>query len=83
LSVYTVEQLLLEDELLQELRDMHPLLIDFFAKETSIMELLKYLLQLKTTNKLTMTTTITTNSNKNDDDDKESIAVKGEFFFGR
>jgi len=41
---YTVEELLQEDELLQELRGMHPLLIDFFSKEENMTQLVQLLI---------------------------------------
>jgi len=39
---YTLEQLLAEDELLQELRGVHPQLIEFFATEQAVTGLVKY-----------------------------------------
>mmetsp|Transcript_18334 Transcript_18334/g.27163 ORF Transcript_18334/g.27163 Transcript_18334/m.27163 type:complete len:1031 (+) Transcript_18334:230-3322(+) len=41
---YTVEELLQEDELLQELRGMHPLLIDYFSKEAVMTKLVQLLI---------------------------------------
>lgn len=42
-GTYTIDDLLAEDELLQELRGMHPQLVDFFSNEKSITTLLQYL----------------------------------------
>lgn len=42
---YTVEQLLAEDELLQEIRGVHPKLIEFFSKASSITKLIEYIIQ--------------------------------------
>jgi hypothetical protein len=39
---YTLEQLLAEDELLQELRGLHPQLIEFFSSEESVAGLVQY-----------------------------------------
>ncbi|KAG7355772.1 SIT4 phosphatase-associated protein [Nitzschia inconspicua] len=39
---YTLEQLLAEDELLQELRGMHPQLIEFLSSEESVAGLIQY-----------------------------------------
>lgn len=39
---YTLEQLLAEDELLQELRGVHPQLIEFFSTEAAVTGLVKY-----------------------------------------
>ena len=41
---YTLEQLLAEDELLQELRGMHPQLIEFLSSEESVAGLLQYVI---------------------------------------
>lgn len=41
---YTLEQLLAEDELLQEVRGMHPQLIEFFSSEESVTGLIKYVI---------------------------------------
>uniref|UniRef100_A0A7S2YQH3 Uncharacterized protein n=1 Tax=Entomoneis paludosa TaxID=265537 RepID=A0A7S2YQH3_9STRA len=40
---YTLEQLLAEDELLQELRGLHPTLIEYFAQEQSVKKLIRYI----------------------------------------
>ena len=39
---YTLEELLAEDELLQELRGMHPELINFFSTEEAVVSLIQY-----------------------------------------
>jgi hypothetical protein len=39
---YTLEQLLAEDELLQELRGVHPQLVEFFSTEQAVTGLVKY-----------------------------------------
>lgn len=44
-GVYTLEQLLEEDELLQELRGMHPQLIDFLSSEESVTGLIRYIIR--------------------------------------
>ena len=41
---YTLEQLLAEDELLQELRGVHPELIKFFSTEEAVTGLIKYVI---------------------------------------
>ena len=41
---YTLEQLLAEDELLQELRGIHPTLIEYFSTEQAVTKLIKYLI---------------------------------------
>eukprot|EP00980_Cylindrotheca_fusiformis_P009349 scaffold2047_cov129-Cylindrotheca_fusiformis.AAC.28 len=41
---YTLEQLLAEDELLQELRGMHPQLIDSFSTEKAVAGLIRYII---------------------------------------
>jgi len=41
---YTLEQLLAEDELLQELRGVHPQLIEFFSSEEVIAGLIQYII---------------------------------------
>jgi len=41
---YTLQQLLAEDELLQELRGMHPQLIDFFSLEEVVAGLIQYII---------------------------------------
>ncbi|KAL3922103.1 MAG: hypothetical protein SGILL_002383 [Bacillariaceae sp.] len=41
---YTLEQLLAEDELLQELRGMHPQLIEFLSSEESVAGLIQYVI---------------------------------------
>lgn len=41
---YTVEQLLAEDELLQELRGLHPELLAFFSTPTAVTKLLQYVI---------------------------------------
>ena len=46
---YTLEDLLAEDELLQELRGMHPQLIDFFSTEEAVMGLIQYVTRQETT----------------------------------
>ncbi len=40
---YTLEQLLAEDELLQELRGVHPILIEIFSTEEAVTRLIKYI----------------------------------------
>ena len=42
---YTLEELLAEDELLQELRGMHPQLIEFFSTEEAVVCLVKYVIR--------------------------------------
>ena len=42
---YTVEQLLAEDELLQEIRGLHPQLLDFFSTEESVMHLVQHVVR--------------------------------------
>jgi hypothetical protein len=41
---YTLEQLLAEDELLQELRGIHPQLIEFFSTEEAVTGLMQYVI---------------------------------------
>ena len=41
---YTLEQLLAEDELLQELRGKHPQLIDFFSSQEAVAGLIQYII---------------------------------------
>jgi len=41
---YTMEQLLAEDELLQELRGVHPQLIQFFSTPEAVTNLVKYVI---------------------------------------
>jgi hypothetical protein len=41
---YTLEQLLAEDELLQELRGIHPQLIEFFSTEEAVTGLMRYVI---------------------------------------
>lgn len=41
---YTLEQLLAEDELLQELRGVHPQLIEFFSSEEAVAGLIQYII---------------------------------------
>ena len=43
---YSLEQLLGEDELLQELRGMHPQLVDFFGKEAAVQTLVEHVIML-------------------------------------
>ena len=43
---YSLEQLLGEDELLQELRGMHPQLVDFFGKEAAVQTLVEHIIML-------------------------------------
>ena len=40
---YTIEQLMAEDELLQEIRGMHPVLIEYLSKEESLTKLIHYI----------------------------------------
>ena len=42
---YTLEQLLSEDELLQELRGLHPQLLEFFSTEEAVIHLLRHVLK--------------------------------------
>ena len=42
---YTLEQLLAEDELLQELRGLHPMLMQYFSTERNLTKLLLYVTQ--------------------------------------
>ena len=44
---YTVEQLLEQDELLQELRGMHPTLVEFFSQDESVVKLIQHVIQEK------------------------------------
>lgn len=82
---YTLEQLLAEDELLQELRGLHPQLIDFFSSEEAVAGLIQYII-LPPKTKTTMTTTTATatkadnvadektvNEASNDDDDDNEM----------
>ena len=41
---YTIDQLLAEDELLQELRGVHPQLIEFFSTEEAVASLIQYII---------------------------------------
>ena len=41
---FTLEQLLAEDELLQELRGLHPQLLDYFSTEAAVTKLVEYLI---------------------------------------
>ncbi|KAL7580834.1 hypothetical protein ACA910_001108 [Epithemia clementina (nom. ined.)] len=41
---YTLEQLLAEDELLQELRGLHPILTEYFASERALTKLVRYII---------------------------------------
>jgi hypothetical protein len=50
---YTLEELLAEDELLQELRGMHPQLIQFFSTEDAVEGLIKYVIRMETTETMT------------------------------
>lgn len=43
-SDFTIEQLLAEDELLQELRGLHPQLLDYFSTEKAVTKLVQYLI---------------------------------------
>lgn len=45
---YTLEELLAEDELLQELRGMHPQLIKFLSTEEAVTGLIKYVIRMET-----------------------------------
>lgn len=45
-GAYTLEQLLAEDELLQELRGIHPQLIEFFSTDQAVTGLVKYVILL-------------------------------------
>ena len=42
---FTLAELLAEDELLQELRGMHPQLIDFLSTEEAVVGLVKFVIQ--------------------------------------
>jgi len=44
---FTLEELLAEDELLQELRGMHPQLIDFFSTEEAVVGLIQYVTRMQ------------------------------------
>ncbi|KAI2508496.1 hypothetical protein MHU86_5895 [Fragilaria crotonensis] len=44
---YTVEQLLEQDELLQELRGMHPTLVEFFSQDESVVKLIRHVIDEK------------------------------------
>lgn len=46
-GTYTLEQLLAEDELLQELRGMHPQLMEFFSNEEVVMKLIQHVIRPK------------------------------------
>ena len=41
---YTVEQLLEQDDLLQELRGMHPTLLEFFSQEEAVVKLIQHVM---------------------------------------
>ena len=41
---YTLEQLMAEDELLQELRGLHPILTEYFSTEKALTELIRYII---------------------------------------
>ena len=41
---FTIEQLLAEDELLQELRGLHPQLLEYFSSEEAVTSLVRYLI---------------------------------------
>lgn len=41
---FTFEQLLAEDELLQELRGLHPQLLDYFSTEEAVTQMIRYLI---------------------------------------
>jgi sialic acid synthase SpsE len=60
---YTVEQLLEQDELLQELRGMHPTLLQFFSQEESVVTLIEHVIQEKAP------LVVSPSTNENDDDD--------------
>jgi hypothetical protein len=42
---FTLQELLAEDELLQELRGMHPQLIEFLSTEEAVVGLVEYVIQ--------------------------------------
>jgi hypothetical protein len=42
---YTVQDLLKQDELLQELRGMHPTLLEFFSQEDAVLQLVQHVVQ--------------------------------------
>ena len=50
---YSMEDLLAEDELLQELRGVHPQLIEFFSTEEAVSRLIQYIILPKSTEALT------------------------------
>ena len=57
---YTLEQLLAEDELLQELRGLHPKLLDFFSSEQAVTQLVEYVISKPS---------VPENNNNNNNDD--------------
>ena len=67
---YTLEQLLAEDELLQELRGLHPQLIEFFNSEKAVAGLARYatLQRKQTTNDSTESEE---NAAENDEDTQQ------------
>mmetsp|Transcript_5487 Transcript_5487/g.8188 ORF Transcript_5487/g.8188 Transcript_5487/m.8188 type:complete len:1533 (-) Transcript_5487:580-5178(-) len=69
---YTLEDLLGEDELLQELRGMHPQLIEFFSREETVEGLVRHLIcPLPTSTTSTNATAVMDNS-----DDSTDMAEK-------
>ena len=52
---YTVEQLLEQDELLQELRGMHPTLLQFFSQDESVVKLIQHVIHEKSPVDLALT----------------------------
>mmetsp|Transcript_13799 Transcript_13799/g.38124 ORF Transcript_13799/g.38124 Transcript_13799/m.38124 type:complete len:1147 (-) Transcript_13799:72-3512(-) len=74
---YTLEQLLAEDELLQEVRGLHPILIDYFSQEQNLTKLIRYITLPHQTNTTTRTTATTTTSSVEEKGDNGSAPLNG------
>jgi hypothetical protein len=72
---YTLEQLLGEDELLQELRGIHPQLIDFFSTEEALAGLIRYVTLPPNGPAPPKPPTTTPSPSPGDDDDDDDAGV--------
>jgi hypothetical protein len=78
---YTLEQLLAEDELLQELRGLHPQLIEFLSSEESVARLIQYVILPTEANPPTFFASVASYSgtdNVNDNEQEERVGNQGE-----
>lgn len=76
---FTLEQLLAEDELLQELRGVHPKLAGFFSSEEAVSGLIQYIIlppSSSTTTKSTTKSTTTKSDSVDGSDDDQNISDK-------